>query len=139
MTTTTYPDDLLYTQDHEWAREVFGSVESVKAVSDLFAPVSGRIVKVNAALVNSPETVNEDPYSRGWMIQVAPTSTDDLKQLMDADAYRSTFTKRDSNAAMAVALPETPKRRSDATELDGSSASTKCRSSMRPVSSQPLR
>lgn len=67
--------------------EVFGSVESVKAVSDLFAPLSGRVLKVNPALATSPEAVNEDPYAKGWMIQVAPTNPDELGQLMDAAAY----------------------------------------------------
>ncbi len=51
--------------------DVFGSVESVKAVSDLFAPLSGKIVKVNSPLADSPEYVNEDPYDEGWMIQLA--------------------------------------------------------------------
>jgi glycine cleavage system H protein len=128
----TYPDDLLYTKDHEWARveddaknagqklvtigitrfavdqlgdvtqvelpkegeslkqaEVFGSVESVKAVSDLFAPLSGKIVKVNSPLGDSPEYVNEDPYDEGWMIQIALASADELKNLMDAASYQA--------------------------------------------------
>ena len=125
----TYPDDLLYTKDHEWARvedkdgqklvtvgisrfavdqlgdvtqvelpkegeslkqaEVFGSVESVKAVSDLFAPLSGKIVKVNSPLADSPEYVNEDPYDEGWMIQIAVANPDELKALMDAEAYQA--------------------------------------------------
>ena len=125
----TYPDDLLYTKDHEWARvedkdgqklvtvgisrfavdqlgdvtqvelpkegeslkaaEVFGSVESVKAVSDLFAPLSGKIVKVNSPLADSPEYVNEDPYDEGWMIQIALANPDELKALMDAEAYQA--------------------------------------------------
>jgi glycine cleavage system H protein len=124
-----YPDDLLYTKDHEWARieerdgvklatmgvtrfavdqlgdvtqvdlpkegetvkqgEVFGSVESVKAVSDLFAPVTGKVVKVNSPLADSPEYVNEDPYDEGWMIQVAVTNPKELESLLDADAYQS--------------------------------------------------
>jgi glycine cleavage system H protein len=128
----TYPDDLLYTKDHEWARveddakkagqklatigisrfaveqlgdvtqvelpkegeslkqaEVFGSVESVKAVSDLFAPLTGKIVKVNSPLGDSPEYVNEDPYDEGWMIQIALANPDELKTLMDAEAYQA--------------------------------------------------
>jgi glycine cleavage system H protein len=124
-----YPDDLLYTKDHEWARvettgdqkvatigitrfavdqlgdvtqvelpkegetvkqgEVFGSVESVKAVSDLFAPVTGRVVKVNSPLSDSPEYVNEDPYDEGWMIQVAVSNPGDLDHLLDAEAYQT--------------------------------------------------
>ena len=99
-----YPNELLYTKDHEWARiegpiatvgvtrfavdqlgdvtqvdlpkegetvkqgEIFGSVESVKAVSDLFAPLSGKVVKVNSPLVDAPEYVNEEPYDEGWMM-----------------------------------------------------------------------
>jgi glycine cleavage system H protein len=125
----TYPDDLLYTKDHEWARvedkgdqkvatigitrfavdqlgdvtqvelpkegetlkaaEVFGSVESVKAVSDLFAPVSGKVLKVNSPLSDSPEYVNEDPYDEGWMVQIVLTNPKDLDGLMDSEAYQS--------------------------------------------------
>ncbi|HVR61776.1 MAG TPA: glycine cleavage system protein GcvH [Polyangia bacterium] len=126
---TLYPDDLLYTKDHEWARiedgaggkvatigitrfaveqlgdvtqielpkegeavkqtEIFGSVESVKAVSDLFAPLSGKVVKVNSPLGDSPEYVNEDPYDEGWMIQIAVSNAAELDGLMDADAYQA--------------------------------------------------
>jgi glycine cleavage system H protein len=69
--------------------EVFGSVESVKAVSDLFAPLSGKVMKVNSSLSTSPEQLNDDPYDRGWMIQVAATNPQELALLMDADVYRS--------------------------------------------------
>src|SRR3954468_50401 len=69
--------------------EVFGSVESVKAVSDLFAPLTGKVVKVNSPLADSPEYVNEDPYDEGWMIQVAVTNTKELDGLLDADAYQA--------------------------------------------------
>jgi glycine cleavage system H protein len=69
--------------------EVFGSVESVKAVSDLFAPVTGKIVKVNSPLSDSPEYVNEDPYDEGWMIQVAVTNAKELDALLDAEAYQA--------------------------------------------------
>jgi glycine cleavage system H protein len=69
--------------------EVFGSVESVKAVSDLFAPVTGKIVKVNSPLSDSPEYVNEDPYDVGWMIQVAVTNTSELDGLLTAEAYQA--------------------------------------------------
>ena len=68
--------------------EVFGSVESVKAVSDLFAPITGKIVKVNSPLSDSPEYVNEDPYDEGWMIQVALSNTKELDALLDAAAYQ---------------------------------------------------
>ncbi|MES1206144.1 MAG: glycine cleavage system protein GcvH [Pseudomonadota bacterium] len=119
-----YPNDLLYTKDHEWARvegnvatvgvtrfaveqlgdvtqvdlpkegetvklgEIFGSVESVKAVSDLFAPLTGKVVKVNSPLADAPEYVNEEPYDEGWMIQIELGKPDEIKNLMDADAYQ---------------------------------------------------
>ena len=124
-----YPEDLLYTEDHEWARiegkaptmtatigitkfavdqlgdvtqvelpregetlkqrEVFGSVESVKAVSDLFAPLSGRVLKVNSPLADSPEYVNEEPYDGGWMIQIELGNPAELEKLMKIDAYEA--------------------------------------------------
>jgi glycine cleavage system H protein len=120
-----YPEDLLYTEDHEWARiegkvatvgitqfavdklgdviqvdlpreeetlkqrDVFGSVESVKAVSDLFAPLSGKVLKVNSPLSDSPEYVNEEPYDGGWMIQIELANADETKKLMDANAYEA--------------------------------------------------
>jgi glycine cleavage system H protein len=120
-----YPSDLLYTEDHEWARvegklvtigvtqfavdqlgdvtqvelpregealkqgEAFGTVESVKAVSDLFAPITGKVTKVNSPLVDSPEYVSEDPYDGGWMIQVELGNPDELKKLMTPDAYEA--------------------------------------------------
>jgi glycine cleavage system H protein len=68
---------------------VFGSVESVKAVSDLFAPLSGKIVKVNSPLSDSPEYVNEDPYDEGWMIQLTVGDAKELTGLMDAAAYQA--------------------------------------------------
>ena len=68
---------------------MFGSVESVKAVSDLFAPLSGKVLKVNSPLSDSPEYVNEDPYDEGWMIQVAVTNPADLDHLLDAEAYQA--------------------------------------------------
>lgn len=119
-----YPNDLLYTKDHEWARidgktatvgvtrfavdqlgdvtqvdlpkegesvkqgEIFGTVESVKAVSDLFAPLSGKVLKVNSPLSESPEYVNEEPYDEGWMIQIELSRPDETKGLMSADAYQ---------------------------------------------------
>jgi glycine cleavage system H protein len=119
-----YPNDLLYTKDHEWARvegttatvgvtrfavdqlgdvtqvdlpkegeaikqgEIFGSVESVKAVSDLFAPLSGKVVKVNSPLAESPEYVNEEPYDEGWMLQIEISKPEEVKALLDAEAYQ---------------------------------------------------
>jgi len=123
-----FPDDLLYTEEHEWARiedkgatklatigvtefavaqlgdvtqvdlpregellkqgVVFGSVESVKAVSDLFAPLSGKVVKVNSPLTDSPEYLNQEPYDGGWMIQIELTNPDEVSKLMAATPYR---------------------------------------------------
>jgi len=64
-------------------------VASVKAVSDLFAPLTGKVVKVNSPLSDSPEYVNEDPYDEGWMIQVAVSNPKELDGLMDAAAYQT--------------------------------------------------
>jgi glycine cleavage system H protein len=118
-----YPEELLYTEDHEWARiegnvatigitqfavdklgdvvqvdlpaegeslkqrDVFGSVESVKAVSDLMAPLTGKVLKVNSPLSDSPEYVNQEPYDGGWMVQLEITDLAETKKLMDAAAY----------------------------------------------------
>ena len=65
----------------------FGVVESVKAVSDIYAPVSGTIVAINQDLAESPEIVNEDPYGDGWLIKVKMSDTDDLQDLMNGDEY----------------------------------------------------
>jgi glycine cleavage system H protein len=117
------PNDLLYTEDHEWIRQegnlvtigitqfavdqlgdvtqvdlpsegetlkrrdVFASVESVKAVSDVYAPVSGKVVKVNSPLQDSPEYLNEEPYDGGWMAQVEMSNPEELKGLMTSAAY----------------------------------------------------
>ena len=67
--------------------DVFGSVESVKAVSDLYAPFSGKIVKVNTPLADTPEYLSDDPYDEGWMIQIELSNPDETKQLMNASAY----------------------------------------------------
>ena len=69
--------------------EVFGSVESVKAVSDLFAPLSGTVVKVNSPLSDSPEYVNEDPYDEGWMIQIALSNPAEVESLLSAESYQA--------------------------------------------------
>src|SRR5512139_3056372 len=69
--------------------ESFGVVESTKAVSELFAPVSGKVVEVNDPLSDAPETVNEDPYEEGWMIVIEPSDPKELDALMDAKAYRA--------------------------------------------------
>src|SRR5437879_7913281 len=65
----------------------FGTVESVKSVSDLYAPVSGRVVAVNPALKDSPELVNGEPYAKGWMIDLEPSEKSELEELLDAAAY----------------------------------------------------
>ena len=68
-------------------RQSFGVVESVKAVSDLYAPVAGDVAEVNPELPNSPELVNQDPYGRGWMIVVTPANPSDWDQLLTAQQY----------------------------------------------------
>ena len=68
--------------------EVFGSVEAVKTVSDLFMPVAGEIVEVNSDLDASPETVNSDPYVDGWMIKIKLSKPSDVSGLLSADAYK---------------------------------------------------
>jgi glycine cleavage system H protein len=65
----------------------FGTIESVKSVSDLYAPVSGRVVAVNASLKDKPELVNAEPYGSGWMIELEAADTVEVDELMDADAY----------------------------------------------------
>ena len=67
--------------------EAFGVVESVKAVSDIYAPVSGRIIEINADLPESPEVINEDPYGDGWMIKVKMSDITELDDLMTAEQY----------------------------------------------------
>ena len=68
-------------------RQSFGVVESVKAVSDLFAPISGEVVEVNAALAKAPETVNQDPYGQGWMIVIKPSNAAEWDQLLTSAQY----------------------------------------------------
>ncbi len=118
-----YPDNLLYTKDHEWVRvdgtlvtigityfaqselgdivyielpkvgerlaqnDSFGSVESVKAVSEIFMPISGTIEKVNDSLNDAPDHVNNDPYAQGWMITVKIETPSELHALMSATEY----------------------------------------------------
>lgn len=69
------------------AEEVFGTVEAVKTVSDLFLPVAGTLTEVNSALNDKPEAVNNDPYGDGWMVKVTVTNPADVDALMDAAAY----------------------------------------------------
>jgi glycine cleavage system H protein len=72
------------------AGDVFGTVEAVKTVSDLFLPVSGTILELNAALAGAPELVNNDPYGGGWMVKIQLSNPDEVKDLMDAAAYEAT-------------------------------------------------
>ncbi len=67
----------------------FGVVESTKAVSELFSPVTGKVVEVNDPLADAPETVNEDPYEEGWMVVIEPADAGELDALMDAKAYQA--------------------------------------------------
>ena len=71
------------------AEEVFGTVEAVKTVSDLFLPVSGEIIAFNEALEDEPEKVNSDPYGEGWMVKVKVTDASQLEGLMSADDYKA--------------------------------------------------
>ena len=70
------------------AEAVFGTVEAVKTVSDLFLPVAGKVLEVNAALKNQPELVNADPYGEGWMVKIEVNNPADVETLMSAEAYQ---------------------------------------------------
>jgi len=69
------------------AGAVFGTVEAVKTVSDLFLPINGTITELNSALANSPELVNNDPYGAGWMVKMKIANKEDVKALMDSKTY----------------------------------------------------
>jgi glycine cleavage system H protein len=120
----SYPDDLRYHEEHDWARidgdeavvgitwfatdalgelvhfeppevgstvtkgQSYGEVESVKAVSDLIAPLSGEVLEVNERVVGAPETVNEDPYGNGWLLRIRVADPGEADVLLDAGAYR---------------------------------------------------
>ena len=124
MAEGSYPDDLKYHEEHDWARidgdqatfgvtwyaqdalgevvffdppevgasvskdQAYAEVESVKAVSDVFAPLSGEIVEVNEALGESPERINADPYGDGWMVKVRISDPSEVDRLMDVEAYK---------------------------------------------------
>ncbi|KYD18675.1 MAG: glycine cleavage system protein GcvH [Caldibacillus debilis] len=77
------------------AGEPFGSVESVKTVSELYAPVSGKVVEVNEELGDHPEFVNESPYEKAWMIVVEPSDPDELKKLLSADEYSEWISEKE--------------------------------------------
>jgi glycine cleavage system H protein len=123
----SYPDDLKYHPEHDWARvdgdvatlgitwyaqdqlgevvffdppEVgksitkdgsYAEVESVKAVSDVIAPLSGEIVEVNEALKDAPEQINEDPYGEGWLVRVQLSNPSELDELLDSESYQSSL------------------------------------------------
>jgi glycine cleavage system H protein len=120
----SYPDDLRYHTEHDWARiegdeatlgitwfavdalgelvhfeppevgstvtrdQSYGEVESVKAVSDVIAPLSGEVLAVNEQVVGAPETVNEDPYGSGWLVRIRLADSGEVDALLDAGAYR---------------------------------------------------
>lgn len=70
------------------AGEVFGTIEVVKTVSDLFLPVGGEILEVNPELEEHPELVNQDPYGKGWLVRIRPTDVSEMDKLMDTEAYK---------------------------------------------------
>jgi glycine cleavage system H protein len=74
--------------------EAFGVIESVKAVSDLLAPISGQVVAINKDLADQPEIINEECYGTGWIIKIKPSDADALDSLLDADSYRKIVSKR---------------------------------------------
>jgi len=82
-------------EDEFAAHEPFGSVESVKAVSEVFTPIAGTVVKINEALADEPETVNSDPYGEGWMIRLKMTNPGEVDSLLTAAEYED-FTKAES-------------------------------------------
>ena len=75
--------------EHVDKDEVFGSVEAVKTVSDLFMPLSGEVSEFNEKLEDEPETVNKDPYGEGWMVKVTISNVSEIEDLLDADAYQN--------------------------------------------------
>jgi glycine cleavage system H protein len=128
MADASYPTDLLYHAEHDWAKvdgdvatfgitwfaqdalgevvffdppdvgttvtkdESYAEVESVKAVSDVIAPMSGEIVEVNTSLEDTPETINEDPYGEGWLVKVRVSDPSEKDALLDRDTYTATLT-----------------------------------------------
>ena len=69
--------------------DVFGTIEAVKAASDLYCPISGEVVQINEDVADAPETINKDPYGSGWMIKIRMSDTSELDDLMDASGYES--------------------------------------------------
>ena len=92
--------DVVYVELPEVGRtlkthESFGTVESVKAVSELFSPIAGEVVEVNAALTGAPETINADPHGAAWMIRLKPADANELAILLDAAAYQALVAAED--------------------------------------------
>lgn len=69
--------------------ETFGTIEAVKTVADLYAPISGKVVEINTALNDAPETVNSDPYGAGWLVRIELADTSELDDLLDVEAYKA--------------------------------------------------
>ena len=82
-----YLDVTAAVNDEVNAGDVLGTIEAVKTVSEIFSPISGRIVEINTGINDVPSIINQDPYERGWMIKIEPTNADELINLMDAQAY----------------------------------------------------
>jgi len=68
--------------------EVFGTIEAVKTVADIYAPVSGKVVEINTSINDNPEVVNKDPYGAGWLIKIEMSNPEELNELLDANAYK---------------------------------------------------
>lgn len=81
------------------ASQSFGTVESVKAVSEIYSPVSGEVVETNTALADAPETINKDPHGAGWMIKIRLTNPKELSNLMDAAAYQAYIAEKQKEAS----------------------------------------
>ena len=82
-----YLDVTAAVNDEVKAGDVLGTIEAVKTVSEIFSPISGRIIEINTGINDVPSIINQDPYERGWMIKIEPTNADELINLMDAQAY----------------------------------------------------
>jgi glycine cleavage system H protein len=80
------------------AGKIFGTIESVKAVSEIFAPVSGDVIEANAALANTPEIINTDPHGAGWLIKMKLSNPTDVSGLMDAAAYQAFISEKEASA-----------------------------------------
>jgi glycine cleavage system H protein len=80
------------------AGKVFGTVESVKAVSEIFSPVSGEVTETNATLTSTPETLNSDPHSAAWLIKIKLTNPSEVSGLMDAAAYQTFISEKEASA-----------------------------------------